>query len=238
MTYSCAIFKGLDGDLKMGQREGSRLLRNGNAQIFNDCDARSDVCIHHANRNGDMDTLTHGKHVNGLGHVQRTNQDSQGNGHPADEEEYRGSSEDDELQEAQMRKLDHIINKARIQPGHRVLEIGSGWGSMAIRITQTIPGTTVDTITLSVQQQVLAQKRISALGLTDRITVHLMDYRKMPSNWEGAFDRLISIEMLEAVGEAFLETYWSIVEWALKPLTGAGVVQVITIPETSMLSFV
>lgn len=105
--------------------------------------------------------------------------------------------ESDELHEAQMRKISHIIKKARIQAGHRVLEIGSGWGSVAIEIARTIPDTTVDTLTLSVHQQTLARQRITAAGLQDRITVHLMDYRSMPPHWEGAFDRLISIEMIE-----------------------------------------
>jgi cyclopropane-fatty-acyl-phospholipid synthase len=132
-----------------------------------------------------------------------------------------------------MCKLDHIIRKAKIQEGHRVLEIGSGWGSLAIRIAQRIPGTTIDTITLSSQQQDLAQERIAAEGLGDRVVVHLMDYRSMPPEWESAFDRVVSIEMLESVGQEYFDTYWKIVDWSLKPRTGAGVVQVITIPEAS-----
>lgn len=137
----------------------------------------------------------------------------------------------DEMYDAQIRKLNHIIEKAKIQPGHRVLEIGSGWGSMAILIAQMIPETTVDTITLSVQQQSLARDRIAAAGLVDRVTVHLMDYRHMPAEWEGAFDRVVSIEMIEAVGAEFLETYWHVVDWAMKRKGGVGVVQVISIPE-------
>jgi len=102
---------------------------------------------------------------------------------------------------------------------------------MAMRICQTIPGTTVDTLTLSVQQQSLARQRIASAGLQDRIKVHLMDYRNMPSDWEGVFDRVVSIEMIEAVGAEFLARYWQIVDWAMKKKGGAGVVQVITIPE-------
>lgn len=144
---------------------------------------------------------------------------------------------DDELHEAQMRKLNHVLAKAKIRAGDRVLEIGSGWGSMAILIAQTIPDTTVDTLTLSVQQQSLAQQRIAKAGLQDRITVHLMDYRNMPVHWESSFDRVISIEMMEAVGAEFLSTYWNKVDWALKDKNAVGVVQVITIPEarTSVL---
>lgn len=152
----------------------------------------------------------------------------------------RRNTEVDELYEAQMCKLDHIIKKAKIQEGSRILEIGSGWGSMAIRIAQRIHGTTIDTITQSSQQQDLAQKRVAAQGLSNRITVHLMDYRSMPPEWEDAFDRVISVEMLENVGKEYYNTYWKIIDWALKPRTGAGVVQVITIPEASTfeLSFV
>lgn len=140
-------------------------------------------------------------------------------------------SEHNELYDAQMRKLDHIFKKANIKPGNRVLEIGSGWGSMAIFIAQNVPETTVDTITLSVQQQALACRRIAAAGLSSRITVHLMDYRHMPADWEGAFDRVISIEMVEAVGKEFWVIYWQTIDWAMKTQDSVGVVQSITIPE-------
>lgn len=140
---------------------------------------------------------------------------------------------DDELYDAQMRKIDHIIRAARIRPGQRVLEIGSGWGSLAIRVASRFPGTTIDTLTLSVAQQHLAQERIKAAGedIASRVTVHLMDYRAMPPEWKGAFDRVVSVEMVEAVGKEFLEEYWRTIDWALNPQTGVGVVQSITIPE-------
>ncbi|TRM60495.1 CFS1-like protein [Schizophyllum amplum] len=137
----------------------------------------------------------------------------------------------DELYEAQIRKLDHIIKKVCIWPGNRVLEIGSGWGSMAIRIAQTVPGTTIDTITLSSQQLTLAEERIAAAGLSDRIRVHLMDYRDMPAEWEHAFDRLVSVEMIEAVGREFIPAYFAKLDWALKLQNACGVIQSITIPE-------
>ncbi|KAJ7486048.1 CFS1-like protein [Mycena galericulata] len=190
MTYSCAIFEDLDGDMKQGvvrsEWSGGQGLR----------------------RLGKSPTATS---------IPKTKPDAE--------------PEVDELCEAQIRKLSHIIDKAKIQPGNRVLEIGSGWGSMAILIAQTIEGTTVDTLTLSVQQQSLARERIAAAGLTKRITVHLMDYRNMPADWQGAFDRVVSIEMIEAVGSEFLVGYWKIVDWAMKPIGGVGCVQVITIPE-------
>ena len=86
---------------------------------------------------------------------------------------------------------------------------------MALRIIQTIAGTTVDTITLSAQQQQFVQQRIqdtlasadSAGGsqISERIRVHLMDYRSMPEEWKHSFDRIVSVEMIEAVGKEFLE---------------------------------
>ncbi|KAF8914886.1 CFS1-like protein [Mucidula mucida] len=183
MTYSCAIFEDLDGDLisgtDFGRFSGGHGLTRLNSSTTNVPNILSD------------DTLFH----------------------------------------AQMRKLHHIIRKAKIMPGHRVLEIGSGWGSMAILITQTIPDTTVDTLTLSVEQQNLARQRVKAAGLQDRINVHLMDYRDMPEDWKGAFDRMVSIEMIENVGQEFMTTYWATIDWALKKKNAVGVVQVITIPE-------
>ena len=76
---------------------------------------------------------------------------------------------------------------------------------MSLLITSTIPGTTVDTLTLSTQQGELTRSRAAAAGLSDRIRVHLMDYRNMPPEWEGAFDRLVSVEMVEAVGKEYME---------------------------------
>lgn len=83
----------------------------------------------------------------------------------------------DALETAQYAKLHHIIRKAKIKRGHRVIEIGSGWGSMAIEAVR-MTGCTVDTLTLSTQQKVLAEERIRKAGLQDSITVHLMDFRR------------------------------------------------------------
>ena len=99
----------------------------------------------------------------------------------------------------------------------QVLEIGSGWGSLALQIARTIPDTTVDTITLSTEQaeyvqELIAQDRVrhfpnvTANGDTpelpagDRVRVHLLDFRAMPLEWAGAFDRVVSVEMVEAIG--------------------------------------
>ena len=142
----------------------------------------------------------------------------------------------DDLQTAQMRKVRHIISKAQIKPGHRVLEIGSGWGTLAITIARTIPGTRVDSITLSVAQRDLAMERIRKEGLEERIRVHLMDYRSMPESWKGSFDRLVSVEMMEAVGREYMDTFWKQMNWALNSKSAVGVVQCITLPEARMSS--
>ncbi|OJT10650.1 Tuberculostearic acid methyltransferase UfaA1 [Trametes pubescens] len=141
------------------------------------------------------------------------------------------ASSPDALEAAQFRKLRHILRKADIRPGHRILEIGSGWGALSILVTSTIPGTTVDTLTLSTQQMALANARAQAAGVAGRVRVHLLDYRDMPPEWEGAFDRVVSVEMVEAVGREYMETYWEKIDWALNKETGVGVVQGITIPE-------
>ena len=143
------------------------------------------------------------------------------------------SSIRDELHEGQVRKMKHAIDKANVLPGQRILDIGCGWGSLAIMIAECIPSTQIDAITLSVNQQTFAQERIALAGLSDRITVHLMDYRNMPSDWKNAFDRVISIKMVVHVGKDFLEAFWSAVHWAMKPKDAIGVVQAVTMPEAS-----
>jgi len=142
----------------------------------------------------------------------------------------------DDLHTAQMRKVRHIISKAQIKPGHRVLEIGSGWGTLAITIVRTIPGTQVDSLTLSVAQRDLAMERIRKEGLEDKIRIHLMDYRSMPESWKGFFDRLVSVEMMEAVGREYMDTFWKQMNWAMNPKSAVGVVQCITLPEARMFS--
>lgn len=109
---------------------------------------------------------------------------------------------------------------------------GTGWGALSILIAQTVD-CTVDTVTLSGEQRDLATARIADAGLSDRITVHYMDFRRCRdrTEWAGAFDRFVSVEMIENVGREFIEEYWGVVDWALKPRETIGVVQVITMPE-------
>ena len=131
---------------------------------------------------------------------------------------------DDSLYQAQLNKIHRLIEQVDLQSSHHLLEIGSGWGSFAIEaVRQT--GCRVTTITLSEEQLVLAQARVQKAGLSDHIEVKLCDYRDVP----GTFDRIVSIEMLEAVGHEFLETYFQCCARHLKPGGKLGL-QVITIP--------
>lgn len=138
----------------------------------------------------------------------------------------------DELHDAQLRKIRHILRRLKLAPGDRVLEIGTGWGEFAIAAARAAPGVVVDTVTLSAEQKALAEDRIRAAGLGDRIAVHLLDYRALPREWAGRFDRFVSIEMIEHVGLEFLPTYFGVAHWALKPRDAVGVIQVSTMPES------
>ena len=113
------------------------------------------------------------------------------------------------LEEAQLRKIDGILDLAGVQAGTRVLEIGTGWGSLAIRAAQR--GARVTTITLSHEQMRLARERVEAAGLSGLAEVRVQDYREV----DGQYDAIVSVEMIEAVGEAYWPTY-------LRPLTGSS----------------
>lgn len=149
--------------------------------------------------------------------------------------------EKETLEMAQMTKLDRFIDNARIRASDHVLEIGTGWGSLAMRAVQRT-GCRVTSLTLSTEQKALAEERIAAAGLTDRIEVLLCDYRALPlprgeHGKERCYDKVVSIEMLEAVGEAWLEKYFECVDKLLKREGGVGVFQCITMPETVSLIF-
>lgn len=135
------------------------------------------------------------------------------------------------LEEAQNRKLARFVQNTRLRKGDRVLEIGTGWGSLAIKAVKDT-GCTVTSLTLSVEQKELAEERIRQAGLEDKITVMLCDYRALEIPKEGPFDKLISIEMLEAVGAEYLETYFACVDRLLKKDGGIACFQCITIPES------
>jgi len=135
------------------------------------------------------------------------------------------------LEEAQDRKLSRFILNTRIKRGDRVLEIGTGWGSLAIKAVQDT-GCTVTSLTLSIQQKELAEERIREAGLEDSIQVMLCDYREHQVPEEGPYDKLVSIEMLEAVGAQYLDIYFGCVDKLLKKEGGIACFQCITIPES------
>lgn len=133
------------------------------------------------------------------------------------------------LEAAQLRKIDAILDDARVSDGSRVLEIGSGWGSLAIRAAQR--GASVRTITLSREQQELARRRVAEAGLSGKVSVELLDYREV----EGEFDAIVSVEMIEAVGEAYWPEYFRAVDRLLAP-GGAVAIQAITMQHQRMLA--
>ncbi len=132
---------------------------------------------------------------------------------------------DENLEQAQLRKIDRILHKACISKHHHILEIGTGWGTLAIRAATRF-GCRVTSITLSKEQQQLAEKRIAEAGLSDQVKVMLCDYR----NVTGLYDRIISVEMLEAVGKAYYPAFFRCCDRVLKP-NGIMVIQTITIPD-------
>ena len=134
-------------------------------------------------------------------------------------------SEDATLDEAAVHKLDVICRKLDLQPGDRVVEIGTGWGGFAIHAAKHY-GCHVTTTTISREQLNLARKRVRAEGLEDRITLLFDDYRDL----QGQFDKLVSIEMIEAVGPQYLESYLQQIGALLKP-DGLALVQAINMPE-------
>jgi cyclopropane-fatty-acyl-phospholipid synthase len=134
-------------------------------------------------------------------------------------------SKDEALADAQLRKTDRILEKAYLSERHHLLEIGTGWGTLAIRAA-SLYGCRVTSITLSKEQQQLARQRIAQAGLSDRIEVLLCDYR----NVTGQYDRIISVEMLEAVGKAYFPAFFRSCDRLLKE-NGMLVIQTITIPD-------
>ena len=185
MTYSCAIYSDLDGDLREKPLLGMS--------------------------NGKIHQLTHSPR-------------------------HEAAPLEETLAEAQQRKLAHLVARARILPGHRVLEIGSGWGSMAFHIVQNVPDVQIHTITLSDNQFAYVRAEAKRQGFADRIHVYLLDYREMPHEWEGSFDRVVSIEMVEAVGVENIDVYWAAIDRMLKKDAACGVIQSSTMPEASQSS--
>ncbi|MGB1557517.1 MAG: class I SAM-dependent methyltransferase [Oceanococcaceae bacterium] len=127
------------------------------------------------------------------------------------------------LAESQRRKYDLICRKLELQPGERLIEIGTGWGGFAIHAAREY-GVHVTTTTISEQQHAMAVERVAAAGLQDQVTLLFQDYRKL----SGQYDKLVSIEMVEAVGHDYFPVYMRKLAELLKP-DGQALLQAITI---------
>ena len=134
-----------------------------------------------------------------------------------------------DLEEAQLRKVDAILDSAGVVAGSRVLEIGTGWGTLAIRAAER--GATVTTVTLSVEQASLAQQRVDEAGVRERVEVAVRDYRDQ----DGSFDAIVSVEMIEAVGEEFWPEYFAKIDSLLAP-GGKAAIQAILIADDRMVA--
>ncbi|TGG95536.1 class I SAM-dependent methyltransferase [Natronospirillum operosum] len=134
-------------------------------------------------------------------------------------------SRDASLEDAQTFRLHRICQKLDLQPDDHLLEIGTGWGGMALFAARHY-GCRVTTTTISRQQFDYAQQRVREAGLEDRVTLLMQDYRDL----EGEYDKLVSLEMIEAVGHQYLSTYFRKCNDLLKP-DGAMLLQAITIAD-------
>lgn len=135
----------------------------------------------------------------------------------------------DDLHAAQLRKLDSVLDLAGVRAGTRLLEIGTGWGSLAVRAARR--GARVTTLTVSRRQHDLARQRIAAEGVADRVEVLLQDYRHAA----GRYDAVVSVEMIEAVGEEYWPVYFDTLRRVLRPGGRVGL-QAITMPHDRLLA--
>ncbi|XP_013622324.1 PREDICTED: tuberculostearic acid methyltransferase UfaA1-like isoform X3 [Brassica oleracea var. oleracea] len=136
-------------------------------------------------------------------------------------------SENEDLRTAQMRKITLLIEKARIEKNHGVLELGCGWGTLAVEVVRRT-GCKYTGITLSIEQLKYAEAKVKEARLEDRITFKLCDYRQLSDAQK--YDRIIACEMIEAVGHEFYEAFVSCCEVALAK-DGIFVMQFTAVPE-------
>ena len=134
-------------------------------------------------------------------------------------------NENDSLYQSQINKIDKILDKVNLEAGDHLLEIGSGWGALAKRAVDRT-GCKVTTITLSERQYTYVKKLINEENLEHNINIELMDFRKM----EGAYDKIVSVEMIEAIGFDLFNPYFAKIESLMKP-GGRAAIQAITYPD-------
>ena len=135
------------------------------------------------------------------------------------------SHKNQDLYEAQKNKLEKLSSKLNLKEGSKVLEIGSGWGAMALHLAND-KGCDVTTVTLSVEQKKLCEDRFKEHNIEDKIDILLKDYRDL----NGKFDAIIAVEMFEAVGKEYFHIFFKKCQELLKP-NGVLVLQVITMPD-------
>jgi len=135
------------------------------------------------------------------------------------------SGPEDDLEAAQVNKMNRIADRLELGPDDHLLEIGTGWGGLAVHLA-TRTGCRITTTTISKEQAVLARQRVAEAGLTDRVEVIETDYRDLT----GTYDRLVSVEMIEAVGWKDFPTYFRKCSSLLKP-AGAMLLQAIVIDD-------
>lgn len=133
------------------------------------------------------------------------------------------------LAQAQRRKIDRLLDQAGVRPGCRLLEIGTGWGELAVQAGRR--GALVRTVTISARQRELAARRVAEAGLAGQVSVELRDYRDV----QGEFDAICSVEMIEAVGQRYWDTYFAQLDQLLAP-GGRVALQAITMPHDRMLA--
>jgi cyclopropane-fatty-acyl-phospholipid synthase len=134
-----------------------------------------------------------------------------------------------DLADAQRRKIDRLLDRARVGKGTRLLEIGTGWGELTLRAAAR--GASVVSVTLSGEQKRLAEERLARAGLADRVRIELRDYRAV----EGEYDAVVSVEMIEAVGYEYWPVYFQTIDRLLAP-GGRAAIQAITLPHRQMLA--
>ncbi|MBE9373832.1 class I SAM-dependent methyltransferase [Saccharopolyspora sp. HNM0983] len=135
----------------------------------------------------------------------------------------------EDLAAAQRLKIDRILDAAGVRTGTRLLEIGTGWGELALRAAAR--GAQVTTLTLSHEQKALTERRIRAAGLQERVAVHLRDYR----DERGRYDAVVSVEMIEAVGAEYWPDYFRALDALVAP-GGRVALQAITMPHRRVLA--
>ncbi|HEY0871060.1 MAG TPA: cyclopropane-fatty-acyl-phospholipid synthase family protein [Acidothermaceae bacterium] len=138
-------------------------------------------------------------------------------------------SPDGPLSAAQVRKIDRLLDLAEVRAGTRLLEIGTGWGELAVRAA--CRGAHVTTLTLSREQQALAVRKAIARGVAELVDIQLLDYRQAT----GTYDAVVSVEMIEAVGAEFWPTYFATIDRVLAP-GGRVAIQAITIDHQRLLA--